>query len=116
MSWGSCFCDQTKPNIFYIFYNSTYSYIYLGSEQYVGSAVNFEKRFRKQKSDINSKKDRCRVDRHFPNKCRDKQNYHVSLKIEPIEQVSVKEESKLDHLGLKPFGTEKNVGKSIYPT
>ena len=76
-------------------------YIYLISctnckEQYVGSVIDFKKRFRIQKSDINSKKDRCGVARHFTNKCWDPQNPHAFLKIQPIEQVSVKEESKLD--------------------
>ena len=76
-------------------------YIYLISctnckEQYVGSVIDFKKRFRIQKSDINSKKDRCGVARHFTNKCWYPQNPHAFLKIQPIEQVSVKEESKLD--------------------
>ena len=66
------------------------------NEQYVGSAIDFKKRFRIHKSDINTKKDRCGVARHFTNKCRDPQNPHAFLKIQPIEQVRVKEESKLD--------------------
>ena len=65
-------------------------------EQYIASAIDFEKRFRIHKSDINTKKDRCGVARHFTNKFRDPQNPHAFLKIQPIEQVSVKEESKLD--------------------
>ena len=67
-------------------------------EQYVGSAIDSKKRFRIHKSDINTKKDRCGVARHFSNKCRDPQNPHAFLKIQPIEQVSVKEENKLDDI------------------
>ena len=67
-------------------------------EQYVGSAIDFKKCFRIHKSDINTKKERCGVARHFTNKCWDPQNPHAFLKIQPIEQVSVKEESKLDAL------------------
>ena len=44
------------------------------------------------------------VARHFINKCRDPQNPHAYLKIQPIEQVSVKEESK----SMIPFGTENH--------
>ena len=66
------------------------------NEQYVGSAIDFKKRFKIRKSDINTKKDRCGVARHFTNKCRDPQNHHACLIIQPIEQLSVKEESKLD--------------------
>ena len=66
------------------------------NKQYEGSAKDFKKRFRIYKSDINTKKDRCGLARHFNNKFRDPQNRHAFLKIQPIEQVSVKEESKLD--------------------
>ena len=65
-------------------------------EQYVSSAANLKKRFRIHKSDISTRKDRCRVARHFNNKYRGPQNPHAFLKIQPMEQVSVKEESKLD--------------------
>ena len=66
-------------------------------EQYVGSAIDFKKRFRIYKSDINTTKDRCGVvARHFTNKCQDPQNPQAFLKIQPIEQVRVKEENKLD--------------------
>ena len=66
-------------------------------EQYVGSAIDFKKRFRIHKSDINTKKDRRGVfARHFTNKCQDPQNPQAFLKIQPIEQISVKEENKLD--------------------
>ena len=66
------------------------------NEQYVGSAIDLKKRFRIYKSDINTKKDRCRVARHFNNKCRDPQNPSAFLKIQPIEQICVEDESKLD--------------------
>ena len=66
------------------------------NEQYVGSAIDFKKGFRIHKSDVNTKKDRCGVAHHFTNKCLDPQNSHTFLKIQPIEQVSVKEESKLN--------------------
>ena len=38
-------------------------------EQYVGSATKFKTTFRIHKSDIKTKKDRCRTARHFNNKC-----------------------------------------------
>ena len=40
-------------------------------QQYVGSAFesNFKPRFRVHKSDINSRKESCGVDKHFLNKC-----------------------------------------------
>ena len=66
------------------------------NEQYVGSAIDFKKRFRIHKYDINTKKDRCGVARHLTNKCRDPQNPHAFSKIQSIERVSAKEESKLD--------------------
>ena len=66
------------------------------NEQYVGSAIDFKKRSSIHKSDINTKKDRCGVARHFTNKYRDLQNPHAFLKIQPIEQVTVKEERDLD--------------------
>ena len=66
------------------------------NEQYVGSALDFKKRFKIRKSDINTKKDRCGVPRHFTNKCQDPQNHHACLIIQPTEQLSVKEVSKLD--------------------
>ena len=65
-------------------------------EQCAGSAIDFEKRFRINKSDINTKKERCGVARHFTNKCRNPQNPNAFLKIQPIEQVRVKEDSKLN--------------------
>ena len=59
------------------------------NEQYVGSVIDFKKRFRIPK------KDRCGVARHFTNKCRDPQNPHAFLKIQPTEQFSIKEESNI---------------------
>ena len=41
------------------------------NEQYVGSAIDFKKRLRIDKSDINTKKDRCGVAPHFTNNCLD---------------------------------------------
>ena len=66
------------------------------NEDYVGSAIDLKKPFRIQKSDINNKNNRCGVARHFTNKCWEPQNPHSFLKIQPIEQVSVKEQGKLD--------------------
>ena len=66
------------------------------NEQYVGSAIDFKKRFRIHKSDINTKKDRCGIARHFNDKCRHPQNPSAFLKIQPIEQICVEDESKLD--------------------
>ena len=56
---------------------------------------------------LTPKKKRCGVARPFNNKCRDSQYPHAFLKIQPIQQVSVMEESKLDDT----FSTEKNIGK-----
>ena len=47
------------------------------NEQYVGSAVDFKKRFRIHKSDINTKNDRCGVACHFTNKWWYTQNPHA---------------------------------------
>ena len=66
------------------------------NEQYVGSAIDFKKRFRIHKSDINTKKDRCGVARHFNSKCQHPQNPSAFLKIQPIEKICIEEESKLD--------------------
>ena len=60
-------------------------------------SIDFKKSFRIHKSDVNRKKDRCGVTRHSNDKCRDPQNHHTFLKIQPIEKVSVKEESKLNN-------------------
>ena len=65
---------------------------------YIASAIDFKKRFRIHKSDMNTKKERCGIVRHFTNKCRKPQNPHAFLKIQPIEQVSVKEEGKADDI------------------
>ena len=73
----------------------------------VGSAIDFKKRFRIHKSDINTKKDRCGVARHFNDKCQHPQNPSAFLKIQPIEQICVEDESQLDETP----GTEKNIGK-----
>ena len=56
-------------------------------EQYVSSAVKFKTRFRIHKSDIKTRKERCRSARHFNSKC-----YHDTypfqyLKIQLMEQV-----------------------------
>ena len=56
---------------------------------------------------LTPKKKRCGVARPFNNKCRDSQYPHAFLKIQPIQQFSVMEESKLDDT----FGSEKNIGK-----
>ena len=74
------------------------------NKQYVGSAIDFKKRFRIHKSDINTKKDRCGVARHFNNKCQHPQNPSAFLKIQPIEQICVEDESKLDET---PWHREK---------
>ena len=47
---------------------------------------------------LTPKKKRCGVARPFNNKCRDSQYPHAFLKIQPIQQVSVMEESKLDDI------------------
>ena len=62
--------------------------------QYVDSAVDFKKAFTKHKSDGTTKKNRYGIARSFTNKYQDPHNPHAFLKIQPTEQVSVKEESK----------------------
>lgn len=54
------------------------------NEQYVGSPVDFKKRFRMRKSGIYTKKDRRGVPHHCTNNCRDPQNHHTFLKIQRI--------------------------------
>ena len=66
------------------------------NEQYVYSALDFEKDFKIHKRNIKTKKGRCWVAPHFINKHRDTQNAHNFLKIQRIEQVSLKEDNKLD--------------------
>ena len=66
------------------------------NEQYVDSAIDFKKRFKIYKSDTNTNKDRCGAACHFTNKCQDPLDPHAFLKIQPIEQVCIKKESKLN--------------------
>ena len=56
-------------------------------EQYVGSAINFKRRFRIHKSYIKTNKDRCGTGRHFYNKCCSPNNKHDYLKEQIIKQV-----------------------------
>ena len=69
------------------------------NDQYVGSAYknNFKPRFRVNKSDINTGKDRCGVAKHFLTKCRDAgklENIEVHI-IEQVEEGDYDVESKL---------------------
>ena len=57
-------------------------------DQYVGSALDFESRFRTHKSDIKSKKDRCGTARHFNTKCSDSSNPNQFLKIQIVGEVT----------------------------
>ena len=96
-----CKVTNKKYHIKNDFDCNSMNFIYLISctncnEQYVGSAIDFKKCFRINKSDINTKKDRCGVVHHFNDKCRHPQNPSVFLKIQPIEQIRVEDESKLD--------------------
>ena len=77
------------------------------NEQYAGSAIDFKKRFRIHRSDINTKKDRCGVARHFNNKCREPQNL-VFFKNTTNRTSWCKGG---EHASMIPFGTEKNIGK-----
>ena len=56
-------------------------------QQYISSALNFKQRFRIQKSDIKTNKDRCGTARHFNNVCCHPSNPHNYLKVHLIEQV-----------------------------
>ena len=100
----SCFICKVTNKKYHIkndFDCNSINVIYLISctncnEQYEGSAIDFKKRFRIDKSNINTKKDRCGVARHFNNKCRHPQNPSAFLKIQPIQQICVEDERKLD--------------------
>ena len=50
--------------------------------QYIGSAIDFQARFRIHKSEIKTKKDR-----HFNTKCSDVQNIHKCFQVQFIESV-----------------------------
>ena len=76
---GNLSCDS-----FNVIYLLTYSNC---REQNVGSAINFKQRFRINKSDIKTNKDRCGGARHFNNKCCSPDNNHGYLKVQIIEQV-----------------------------
>ena len=56
-------------------------------EQYVGSAVKFETRFRIHKSDIKTKKERCGSARHFNRKCYHDTNSFQYVQVQLIEQI-----------------------------
>ena len=56
-------------------------------DQYIGSAIDFNARFRIHKSDIKTKKDWCGTARHFNNKCSDVQNSHRFLQVQLTESV-----------------------------
>ena len=52
--------------------------------QYIGSALNFKRRFSIHKSDIKTNKDRCGT---FNNVCCHSSNLHFYMKVQLIEQV-----------------------------
>ena len=56
-------------------------------KQYVGSAIKFKTRFRIQKSNIKTNKERCGSARHFDSKCYHDTNPFQYLKVQSIEQV-----------------------------
>ena len=56
-------------------------------DQYVGSVLGFQRRFKIHKSDIKTKKDRCGTARHLNNKCTESSNPHKFLKTRIIESV-----------------------------
>ena len=66
-------------------------------DQYVGSAADFKARFRIQKSDIKTKKDRFGTARRFKNKFCDRSNSQIFLQIQLIKsaQNDVNLEGKL---------------------
>ena len=76
---GEMNCEST--NIIYLI--TCIKYL----EQYVGSATKFKSRFRIQKSDIKTKKERCGTARHFNNKCCHSSNPFVYLRVQLIEKV-----------------------------
>ena len=56
-------------------------------EQYVGSTIKFESRFRIHKSDVATKTDRCWTARHFNNKCCNSSNLSVYQRVQLIRKV-----------------------------
>ena len=55
--------------------------------QYIGSAIDFNVRFRIHRSDIKPKKDRCGTARHFNTKCSNVPNSYRLLQVQLIESV-----------------------------
>ena len=77
-----------KGNLSYDSFNVIYLITFSNCrEQNVGSAINFKQRFRINKSDIKTNRDRCGTARHFNNKCCSPDHKHGYLKVQITEQV-----------------------------
>ena len=76
-------------------------------DEYIGSAVDFKPRFRVQKSDIKTKKERCGTSRHFNEKCLCSTSPFGYLKFKSLNRFTQKTHQILK----KCFGTEKDTGK-----
>ena len=76
---GSLYCNS--HNVIYIISWKNYG------DQYVRSTTDFKARFRIHKSEIRTMKDRCSTGRQFNDKCCDRRNPHIFLKVQIIESV-----------------------------
>ena len=67
-------------------------------DEYIGSAVDFKPRFRVQKSDIKTKKERCGTSRHFNEKCLCSTSLFGYVKVQIIEQVFSEDPSNIEEM------------------
>ena len=77
-------------------------------KQYIGSAADFNERFRIHKSDINTGKIRCGIASHVLNVCKSATCKIEYLQVQLIEHVFVREGEDVD----KVYEKGKNIGKS----
>ena len=76
-------------------------------DDYVGSALDFNPRFRAHKSDIKTKKERCGTSRHFNEKCLCSTSPFGYVKVQIIEQVYSEDPSNIEEV----LWYEKDIGK-----
>ena len=77
-------------------------------KQYIGSAADFNERFRIHESDINTGKIRCGIASHVLNVCKSATCKIEYLQVQLIEHVFVREGEDVD----KVYEKGKNIGKS----
>ena len=79
-------------------------------DEYISSAVDFKPRFRVDKSDIKTKKERCGTSRHLM-----KSAYVLLLLLDMLKFKSLNRFTRRSHQILKKcFGIEKDTGKVSY--